>query len=55
MKLVIIPDVDGPSMAIIDENFPPENYVDIDRDILDLYKAREVIDMLIQFNQHEYP
>ena len=32
MKLVIIPDVDGPSMAIIDENFPPENYVDIDRD-----------------------
>ena len=31
MKLVIIPDVDGPSMAIIDENFPPENYVDIDR------------------------
>ena len=55
MKLVIIPDVDGPSMAIIDENFPPENYVDIDRDILDCYRAREIIDMLIQFNQHEAP
>ncbi len=55
MKLVIIPDVDGPSMTIIDENFPPEYYVDIDSDIFYRYRAREVVDMLIQFNQHEAP
>ena len=54
MKLVIIPDVDGPSMAVIDENFPPEDYVDVDRDVFNHYSAQEVIDMLIQFNKHEY-
>ena len=54
MKLVIIPDVDGPSMAIIDENFPPENYVNVDRGVFNHYSAQEVIDMLIQFTNPEF-
>ena len=54
MKLVIISDVAGSSLSIIDENFPPENYIDINRDVLNHYTAQEVIDMMIQFNRGEY-
>jgi len=51
MKLVIIPDVDGDSFAIIDERYPPENYIDITAvDLTMRYNYDDLVCMLTSFN-----
>ena len=53
MKLVIIPDVDGDSFSIINERFPPENYIPVeDKKVLsDAYDLNDILTMLISFNK----
>jgi hypothetical protein len=52
MKLVIIPDVDGDSFAIIDEKYPPEDYIDVTAEDLTVrYDYDDLVCMLSSFNK----
>ena len=57
MKLVITPDADGDALSIIDENFPPENFIIINAEnydyLLRSYSAEDLLVMLVSFNTPE--
>ena len=52
MRLVIIPDVDGDSFAIVSDSSLPENYIDVTfSSIKDRYDFDDIIHMLEDFNE----
>ena len=55
MKLVSIPDTNGDSLSIIDENFPPEDYIELDDKeyIKDIYDFDDLITLIVSFNKIE--
>ena len=52
MKLVIIPDVDGDSLSIVDEHFLPENYIEVTaHNLKSHYDFNDLICLLESFNR----
>jgi hypothetical protein len=54
MRLVIVPDTDGDSFAIVDEKFPPENSIELtEESIRANYNFDDIITLLVNFNSTE--
>jgi len=52
MRLVIIPDVDGDSFAIVSDSRLPENYIEVTSgNIKDHYDFDDIIQLLEDFNE----
>ena len=52
MKLVIIPDVDGDSLSIVDERFLPDNYIEVTAyNLKSYYDFDDLISLLESFNK----